>query len=118
MKMNQKSKIILWAVNLLACANPGILYSLAGQESFLPLFVYRIVMPLVWGMLWVAFARTSKRSSWNKESKKQAKTMMLSMLVLNVFSRSAALIRWGSLAEYSLILTGIYLGKIVEQKIS
>lgn len=118
MKMNQKSKIILWAVNLLACAHPGVLYSLAGQESFLPLFVYRIVMPLVWGLLCAAFVRTSKRSSWNKESKKQAKTMMLSMLVLNVFSISAALIRWGSLAEYSLILTGIYLGKIVEQKIS
>lgn len=115
--MNQKSKIILWVINLMACADPGILASLAGRENFVPLLIYRIAMPLVWGILWVVFSRMFKASSWNKETKKKARTMMLVMLALNVISVSAALSRWGNLAVYSLILTGIYLGKIVERKI-
>ena len=116
MGMNGKSKIILWLLNLLACADPSILYSLAGWDNFLPLLVYRIAMPLVWGMLWVPFIKTFKKSRWDAQSKKQAWTMMLAMLVLNVFSVSAALSRRGNLAVYSLILTGLYLGKIVEHK--
>lgn len=115
-KMNQKSKIILWVINLLACADSGILYNLAGQGHFRLLLVYRIGMPLLWGMLWVAFSRTSRGNSWNKETRKQARTMMLSMLALNVFSFSVSLSRWGNLAIYSLILSGLYLGKIAERK--
>lgn len=115
--MNQKSKIILWVINLMACADAGILSSLSGQENFMPLLVYRIAMPLVWGMLWVWFLRSFRDSSWNKETKKKARTMMLAMLALNVLSVSTALSHWGSLAGYSLILTGMYLGKIVERKI-
>ena len=83
----------------------------------MPLLIYRIAMPLVWGVLWVVFSRMFKASSWNKETKKKARTMMLVMLALNVISVSAALSHWGNLAVYSLILTGIYLGKIVERKI-
>lgn len=116
MGMNGKSKIILWILNLLACADPGILYSLAKQDNFLPLLVYRVGMPLIWGMLWVPFVQTFRKSRWDAESKKQAWTMMLAMLVLNVCSVSAALSRQGNLAVYSLILIGLYLGKIVEHK--
>lgn len=110
--MNQKSKIILWAINLLACADSAVLYNLAGREGFLPLLLYRIGMPLAWGVLWAAFSKTVKASSWNKETRKQARTMLLSMLALNVFSVSVSLNRWGNLAVYSLILIGMYLGKI------
>lgn len=116
MGMNAKSRIILWLINLLACADPSILYSLAGQDNFLPLLVYRAGMPLIWGMLWVPFVKTFKKSRWDAQSKKQAWTMMLAMLVLNVFSVSVALSRRGNLAVYSLILIGLYLGKIVEHK--
>ena len=42
--------------------------------------------------------------------------MMLARLVLNVCSVSVALSRQGNLAVYSLILIGLYLGKIVEHK--
>lgn len=115
--MNGKSKGILWAINLLACADPSILYNLAGQENFLPLLIYRMAMPLIWGMLWVPFMGNFKKSRWNTESKKQAWTMMLAMLVLNVLSVSVALSRRGNLAIYSLILIGLYLGKIVEHKL-
>lgn len=116
MGMNGKSKLILWILNLLACADPGILYNLAGQDNFLPLLVYRVGMPLIWGMLWVPFLRTFRKSRWDAESKKQAWTMMLAMLVLNVCSVSVALSRQGNLAVYSLILIGLYLGKIMEHK--
>lgn len=116
MGMNGTSKIILWILNLLACADPGILSGLAGQGNFLPLLVYRAGMPLIWGMLWVPFAKAFRKSRWDEESKKQAWTMMLAMLVLNVCSVSAALSRQGNLAVYSLILIGLYLGKIVEHK--
>lgn len=115
--MNLKSKIILWGINLMACADPGILYSLSRQENLLPLLVYRMAFPLAWGMLWVVFSMTFKGSSWNKETRKQARRMRLFMLVLNVLAVSTALGQWGSLASYSLILTGIYLGKILEQKL-
>lgn len=116
MGMNGKSKIILWIINLLACADSGILSNLAKQDSFLPLLVYRMGFPLIWGMLWVPFAKTFRKSRWDAESKKQAWTMMLAMLVLNVCSVSVALSRQGNLAIYSLILIGLYLGKIVEHK--
>ncbi len=75
-------------------------------------------MPLVWGMLWAVFVQNFKKSLWDRESRKQAWTMMLAMLVLNVLSVSVALSRQGSLAVYSLILIGLYLGKIVERKLS
>lgn len=116
--MDGRSRLILWAVNLLACADPGILYRLSGQGDLRPLLIYRIAFPVVWGMLWAAFAKTFKKSLWDKASRKQAWSMMLAMLVLNVLSVSVALSRQGTLAVYSLILIGIYLGKVVERKLS
>lgn len=116
--MDQKSRLVLWALNLLACADPMILYRLSGQGEFMPLLAYRIGMPLVWGALWAVFAKNFKKSLWDRESRKQAWTMMLAMLVLNALSVSVALSRQGSLAVYSLILIGLYLGKIVERKLS
>lgn len=116
--MDSRSRVILWVINLLACADPSILYRLSGQEALRPLLTYRIGMPLIWGLLWAAFAGTFKKSLWDRESRKQAWTMMLAMLVLNVLSVSVALSRQGNLAVYSLILIGLYLGKIVERKLS
>lgn len=116
--MDGRSKTILWIINLLACADPSILYRLSGQEDLRLLLLYRIAMPLIWGMLWAAFAGTFKKSLWDKESRRQAWTMMLAMLTLNVLAVSAALSRQGNLAVYSLILVGLYLGKIVERKLS
>ncbi|MCI9388086.1 MAG: hypothetical protein HFH54_00190 [Lachnospiraceae bacterium] len=116
--MDQKSRLVLWALNLLACADPMILYQLSEQGDLIPLLVYRIGMPLVWGMLWAVFVQNFKKSLWDRESRKQAWTMMLAMLVLNVLSVSVALSRQGSLAVYSLILIGLYLGKIVARKLS
>lgn len=115
--MNERSKIILWAINLMACADSSILDSLSGRESYLPLLIYRIAMPLAWGLLWVAYARASRNSSWNEETRKRAWRMLLMMLVLNVLSVSVSINRWGNLAVYSLILIGLYLGKIVERKL-
>lgn len=115
--MNLKSKWILWALNLLACAEPGILKRLAAQEVFWPLLAYRMGMPLLWGGLWVAFARTYRKSAWNQDSRKQAWTMMLAMLALNALCVSAAVARLGNLPVYSLILIGMYVGKIVERKL-
>ncbi len=116
--MDGRSRVILWAINLLACAEPGILYQLSGKGELYPLLIYRIVFPVVWGILWAAFAKTFKKSLWDRASRKQAWTMMLAMLVLNVISVSVALSRQGTLAVYSLILIGIYLGKVVERKLS
>lgn len=117
MGMNLKSKWILWTLNLLACADPGILRRLAGWEEFWPLLAYRLAMPLVWGMLWVAFARTYRKSMWNKDSKKQAWIMMLAMFALNVVSVSVAVGRLGNLPVYSLMLIGVYVGKIAERRL-
>ncbi len=111
--MNLRSKIILWAINLMACADPGIIYNLSRQENLMPLLVYRMAFPLVWGTLWAAFSSTFKSSAWNRETRKKARIMMLSMLVINVLAFSVALGQWGSLASYSLILMGMYLGKIL-----
>lgn len=116
--MDGRSRVILWAINLLACADPSIFYQLSRQEDLRMLLTYQIGMPIVWGTLWAAFAGTFKKSLWDRRSRKQAWTMMLVMLMLNVLSVSVALNRQGGLAMYSLILVGLYLGKIVERKLS
>lgn len=112
-----KGKWILWCINLLACADPGILRRLSGQQELWPLLAYRIAMPLAWGALWVAFARIYRKSVWTKDSKKEAQTMMLAMLALNAVSVSVAVGKLGNLPVYSLILIGVYIGKIIERRL-